>query len=166
MLALSQYFVMAKNSIAEYKGEKIYQGYEYNLKGRHKIKVRVLADKEDAERVLSFFIYHFKGEIYNEQGQKARKPKTSYACIDFDEYYWDNANHEFILEIDLEDGYIFIQNGKILNFGGGKRIVDVGNNWFAMKQEKISPTITRFYCNDADNEDDFDDLIFEIEVLD
>lgn len=31
--------------------------------------------------------------------------------------------------------------------------------------EKLSPTHSRFYCNDHEYDDDFDDLIFEVEVI-
>ena len=79
---LSQYFVEAKSDIAEYEGWKISQGYTYDLKGKHKIKIRILSSKKDAERALLFYIYNFKGDIYNNQGQKCVKPRGVYASVD------------------------------------------------------------------------------------
>lgn len=104
---LSQYFVEAKSDIAEYEGWKIYQGYTYDLKGKHKIKIKILSSKKDAERALLFYIYNFKGDIYNNQGQKCVKPRGVYASVDFWERDWWKDNKEFILDIDLKEGYIY-----------------------------------------------------------
>jgi len=52
-----------------------------------------------------------------------------------------------------------------LNADSDEQIIDVGNDWFAIKQEKISTKLTRIYCNDSDK-CNFDDLIYEIEIMD
>lgn len=159
-------FGKAQSNITEYKGETIYGMYNYDLKGRHTVKFKLIYANPNRERGLHLFIHHFKGEIYHEDGKKQDKPKSKsiYAEIELPERVWrNNGRNEIISTIDLKDGYIGIENG--IYDEQGKYFI-VSTYWGAMKTEQISPTITRFYCNDTELEDDFDDLIFDLEILD
>lgn len=120
----------------------------------------------DRERGIHLFIHNFKGEIYHEDGEKQDKPKSKsvYAEIELPERIWrNNGRNEIITTIDLKDGYIGIENGL---YNEESAFFTISECWGAMKKEQISPNITRFYCNDTVLEDDFDDLIFEMEILD
>lgn len=164
MTGFNYLFGKAESNITEYKGETIYAVYKYDLKGRHTIKFRLIKSNPNTERGIHFFVNKFRGKIYGHNGKRIRKPRGVYASLMLMEDVWRNdENNEFILIIDLEDGYINIENGLY------KKEYDafsVSSFWGAIKIEKISPTITRFYCNDTELEDDFDDLIFDMEILD
>jgi len=158
-------FGKAKGSIAKYKGEPIYMTYWFNLKGKHTLKFKLIKMNDSAERALLINTGRFTGKIYNEFNKRIKKPRGIYGSLDI----WGNdwkKNKEIILKIDLSDGSLGIENGVVKKFGETSEYISAGGYWFAMKKEQISPTTIRFYCNDTDHEDDFDDLIFDLEILD
>lgn len=164
MTGFNYLFGKAESNITEYKGETIYAVYKYDLKGRHTIKFKLIKSNPNTERGLHFFVNKFRGKIYDHNGKRIAKPKGVYASLMLTENVWKkNKNNEFVLIIDLEDGYINIENGL---YKDDCQAFSVSSFWGAMKFEKISSNIFRFYCNDTELEDDFDDLIFEMEILD
>ena len=156
-------FGEAQGNVAIYKNEKIYLSYIYQTKGRHTVKFKLIYSNSDAERGISLLKHHLKGNIMNTKGEIIAKGGGGvYSNYDFFESNW-KENEEII--VNLEDGYIKITNGKF-KMSRDVRFFDPTDVWQAMKVEKISPTKLRFYCNDTVLEDDFDDLIFEMEILD
>jgi hypothetical protein len=109
--------------------------------------------------VLSLF--DVKCDIYwNEK--KYEIPKTKFPTLDIFEKQFGK---EVILEIELNEGVISIYNGATKKEGKLK-IVEYAVWGSAMRIEELSPTKKRYYCNDFENDDDFDDLIFEMEIMD
>ena len=49
---------------------------------------------------------------------------------------------------------------------GGMELVIYFSRSCAMKIEELSATKKRYYCNDFEDNDGFDDLIFEMEIMD
>ncbi len=153
---------LAQSNKIEYKGETVYSLYEYNLKGKHTVKFRLIYSNSNEDRGITLSKVNFKGKIsYNDESFV--ELKGAYAAVDIFEPYWKDEKQ---VTIDLEDGYVGIANGKFTTGGDGVRYLDCGLFWGAMKVEQISEAVTRFYCNDTELEDDFDDLIFEMEVVD
>ncbi len=79
--------------------------------------------------------------------------------------FWQaTAPKQFDLEVELEDGYLFIYNGS------DQHSTQVAATTFmygcGIKFEKLSENKLRFHCNDHEEDDDFNDLIFDMEVLD
>ena len=158
-------FGLAQSNVTKYNGEVIYGIYNYDLKGKHTVKFKLISSKTNKKRGLHHFTSNFIGKIYDSNGQEEELPKSksAYAEISLTEDYWRKQNNEFIITIDLQDGYIGIKNGV---YDDTNTFLSVSSFWGAMKIKKISPTVTRFYCNDAELEDDFDDLIFDMEIMD
>ena len=152
----------AQSSKVEYKGEVVYCLYPYNLKGKHKVKFKLIYSNPDEDRGITLSRVNLKGKIlYNDESFV--EVKGMYAGVDIFEPYWKDEKEVII---DLEDGFVGIMNGKFVTDSDGIRFLNCSLFWHAMKVEQISPTVTRFYCNDTEFEDDFDDLIFEMEVVD
>ena len=66
------------------------------------------------------------------------------------------------MKIELTDGDICICNGSDLL--GTKKVWRSLCEGCAMIIENISENHLRFYCNDHENDDDFNDLIFDLEI--
>ena len=142
---LSQYFVEAASSVAEYQGEKIYQGYTYDLKGKHTLKFRVLKSNPDIKQVILLYM-----------------PKGGYPALQIYVEDLEKQKNEIHVVVDLKEGDLFIGEG-FVDPVGDKQYIKQGNDC-ALKQEKISSKLTRIYCNDSDKHN-FDDLIYEIEII-
>ncbi len=155
---------MAQSNKVEYKGETVYSLYEYNLKGKHRVKFRLIYSHLNEDRGISLSRVNFKGRVsYDKNDESFMKFTGAYACLEIFEPYWKDEKE---VTINLKDGFVGISNGKFVTDKTGFRYLHCGLFWGAMKVEQISPTVTRFYCNDTEFEDDFDDLIFEMEVID
>lgn len=159
---LSQYFVEAASSVAEYQGEKIYQGYTYDLKGKHTLKFRVLKSNPDIKQVILLYMFHFEGIICNLDGVEFKKPKGGYPALQIYVEDLEKQKNEIHVVVDLKEGDLFIGEG-FVDPVGDKQYIKQGNDC-ALKQEKISSKLTRIYCNDSDKHN-FDDLIYEIEII-
>ena len=66
-----------------------------------------------------------------------------------------------ILEVILEEGNIAISNGCLRPT---TETIACFVDGFAMIKEELGEDKFRFYCNDIDWDDDFDDLIFDLEI--
>ena len=101
----------------------------------------------------------FDGEIsWNDQ--KYKIPKCAFPTLDL---YEKHMGKEFILDIDLKNDDIHICNGVVSD--GYVRYWS-GNNE-GMYIEEITPKKKRYICNSPISKDfDFDDFIFEVEILD
>ncbi|MGJ0687591.1 hypothetical protein ACR74R_13075 [Mediterraneibacter gnavus] len=71
------------------------------------------------------------------------------------------APKEFELEIILEEGDIGISNGCLRPRSD---MITCFVEGCAMIKEELGEDKFRFYCNDIDWDDDFDDLIFDLEI--
>lgn len=78
-------------------------------------------------------------------------------------------NDEFILSVHVENGLICICNASDLLGNGIERygkgaftIAEYGNAFWV---EQLSEGSVRFHCNDHEFDDDFDDLIFDMEIV-
>lgn len=160
MIYFSSLFTEANSSKIKYKNKDIYQDDTYDLLGIHKIKLRFISCNSKYIQAIVLDLYNFKGQIYLE-GQEIKNPKRAFPSINF---WQDTAPSEIELTINLESGNLGICNGS--DPIGDKKICHRMSFGCAMMIEELSPTKKRYYCNDHENDDDFDDLVFEIEILD
>lgn len=149
------------NNFIFYNNEKIYIVDYYNLHGRHKIKFTFVSTNSINEQCIILSLLNAKCDILC-NNKKYTIPKTKFPTLDIFE---KNFGKEFILDIDLQEGTIGICNGSIMK-AGEMELVTYFSRSCAMKIEEISPTKKRYYCNDFENDDDFDDLVFEMEIMD
>ena len=161
MMYFSSMFSAAKENYCMYKGEKIYGCDFIEKPGKYYLKFKFVKENKKVEQliILAFtidceYIIHYKGKEMKAIGKR-------FPTIDLTK---DFFGKEFVLEVELIKGRIGICNGNI-EMLGDKRYVTYMDREHAMKiEEKGSSKI--YYCNSTLHEDDFDDLVFEIELLD
>ena len=99
----------------------------------------------------------FKGKIFW-NGKRLKKERRRFPQIIFEETW---VPKEFELEVILEEGNIAISNGCLRPT---TETITCFVDGFAMIKEELGEDKFRFYCNDIDWDDDFDDLIFDLEI--
>lgn len=158
MMYFSSMFAEAQSTSIEYKGKVLHLIDKYEGKGRQKLKVRFLSNNSKYTQAVVLQLSSFKGDIYL-NGERIQVQKSAFPKINF---WQDYAPREFELEVDLKDGFIAICNGA--DPLGNKILCKHMTEGCAMIIEDLGDK-KRYYCNDFENDDDFDDLIFEIEKV-
>ena len=142
-----------------YKGQKINRCFNLYKKGKYKLKFTFIKTNSQFIQAIKIFLDDFKGNlIFN--GNKIIIPKKKFPQLNFFE---DTASKEFILEVDLEDGHLTICNGS--DSIGTKQFCHSLVFGCAMIIEHPEHNRYRFICNDHEDDEDFDDLIFEMEII-
>lgn len=159
LIPFTSQFTMQNSSEIDYKGKKINRFYTYDRKGTHILRFTFVSTNSVNEQGITFHLSRFKGEMYI-NGEKVKIRKSKFPQLIFEEKF---APKEFEVKVILEDGDITICNGC--------SVPDRSNIWRSLSEgcamiiEKLSEDSFRFHCNDVDNDDDFDDLIFDMQIL-
>ena len=141
----------------EYKGKQVSALYRYDKKGKYRLKFTFVSTNSQHEQSIILHLYDFKGKIFW-NGKRLKKERRRFPQIIFEQTW---APKEFELEVILEDGDIEISNGYSKTDVGR---IDCFMGGCAMIKEELGEDKFRFYCNDIDWDDDFDDLIFDLEI--
>ena len=141
----------------EYKGKQVSSFYRYDKKGKYRLKFTFVSTNSQHEQSIILHLDGFKGKIFW-NGKRLKKERRRFPQIIFEETL---APKEFELEIILEEGDIEISNGYSKTDVGR---IDCFMGGCAMIKEELGEDKFRFYCNDIDWDDDFDDLIFDLEI--
>ena len=121
--------------------------------------LNLLVPRSHYNQAVVLHLDSFVGKLYID-GERLEIPKNKFPQIVFEEKY---APRQFDLKVQLEDGELTICNGSdLLGTGDMWCSLDMG---CAMIVEQISEKRFVFFCNDHEDDDDFDDLVFEIEVI-
>lgn len=161
MKYFSLQFSEANSSVIEYNGRRVYRGDKFSILGHHKIKFTFISTNSPHTQAIVLATGNMEGDIYYNQKQHLNS-KSPFSTLDIFE---KDYGKEVILDVNLFGGKIGIYNGAVRKIGE-KEFVSYCWWGSAMIIEEISPTKKRYYCNDYENDDDFDDLIFEMEILD
>lgn len=137
-----------------YKGKNIYSAdFIYGPK-EFKAVVSIISTDSKYKQGLSLNMAGMKGEIAYD-GKKITKGGFK---------FWEGeVPKQFVIGVKIEKGVLLINNF-CDNTGTGSCVS--GFSGFAMIIENISERKKRYYCNDFEPDDDFDDLIFDIEFID
>lgn len=152
-------FAEQNSSEIEYKGKKVNSFYSFDKKGIYKLKFSFISTNASCKQAIVLHLNCFKGDI-SIGGQKIKKPKGRFPQIIFEEWY---KPRKIELEINLKGGILAICNGSF--DAQVPEICRSLNGGCAMIIEEIEENYLRFYCNDYENDDDFDDLIFDLEII-
>lgn len=143
----------------EYKGKTIKRFYVFDKKGHYKMKFSFVSTNSAHEQAIVFHLDQFRGKLLI-NGKEQKKPKGRFPQFMFTEKY---ASRQFEVEVILEEGDIGICNGY---FHSQMPQICQSLVWgCAIIIEELGENSMRFYCNDGDNDDDFDDLIFDLEIV-
>lgn len=159
MMMFSQQFQYNDSFEITYKGHRVNAFYKFDKVGKYKLRFYFISVSSPYNQAIVLHLDEFKGRLFID-GDELSVPKNKFPQIIFEEKY---APRSFDLEVVLDSGNITICNGSDLL--GTEEIwctLDLG---CAMIIETINDKHYRFHCNDHDNDDDFDDLIFEVELL-
>lgn len=160
MIDFTQQFTQAHSFELEYNGKKISRFLKVNKKGSYILRFTfVSTNSRFTQAIVLFFSEDFKGKVYL-MGKEQKIPKTPFPKMNFWE---DTAPRSFDVEVDVEAGQITVCNGS--DPLGTKQICHSLSFGCALINEKLGEDRFRFQCNDHENDDDFDDLIFEMEII-
>ncbi len=149
-----------KNSSYEDNGRTIFRWHHVHRKGGYQLYFRIVSTNSVHRQGIALFFSDFKGKVLL-NGMQLKIPKGVFGHYVFKE--GEFPNNEFVLSVHAEEGHVF--------FGNASEREEIGlftcgafSNAFWLEQ--IDCTAFRFHCNDHEYDEDFDDMIFEMSVLD
>lgn len=158
-MMFSEMFLENMSDEIDYQGKLITRYYKFTEKGAYKFKFNFISKDSNYGQSIEFLIENFVGDIFY-NGKKMKKPRGKFPSI---MHEIKNPPEYFEVDVVLQDGDLTICNGYsrpnlpgiwgYLYGGCAMHKVDLGENHY------------RFYCNDYEDDDDFDDLIFELEII-
>lgn len=145
-------FTEPRNPII-YKGNLVYPGEFIDGPKKFKAKITVISTNSKYRQGISFYMFGMKGTI-TYRGETRKRNGFS--------FWADEIDDELTLDIDIKEGTLWFGNF-CDNTGTGSRVS--GFSGFAMMIEDIGENKKRYYCNDWEPDEDFDDLIFDVEFI-
>lgn len=133
--------------------------FSFDKKGTYILRFSFISSASKYNQAIIFHLISFDGKLFY-NGDELEKPKNSFPQLIFSEKFTSNI---FEIKIVLNDGDLCICNGSDL-LGNGQIWRSLYGGC-AMIIEKTGKDSYRFYCNDYENDDDFDDLIFDMEII-
>ena len=159
MKAFSVLFEEAERDEINYKGKSVYQYLRCTKNGIYRFHFRNVSTNSKRGQYIDFHIMNMVGEIYiNDILTPIPKRKFPQIVLKY-----DKLTEDFSLRIVLSDGDFLLCNAD--NEGDEEDIyVDSLIFGFAMTIDRLENGWFRLNCNDRENDDDFDDLVFEMKV--
>lgn len=146
------------NNEIEYNGRIISRRLIYKELGRSILKFTFISSNSKFNQAIVLFTDEFVGKISVLEVEQDFQ-KTTFKKMNI----WQaTAPKTFTIEVDLESGLLDICNGS--DPIGTRQICHSLSFGCAMIIEKGCNDDYIFYCNDHENDDDFDDLIFKMEI--
>ena len=158
-MTISRCFSEAKTFVIEYKGKIIRRFYTFERKGCTKVRFSFIESNSTYNQAINLHLSEFKGRIILD-GEEREQPKGNFPQLVFAE---KECPKVIELIIELEDGNIAICNAS--------DPLGTGQIWHSISQgcamitEVLGENHFRFYCNDHENDDDFNDFIFDMELF-
>jgi len=170
----------------EEDGKVFYRSYKVEKQGKFRLKIRIVSINSPYRQAIAFGFSSqpkFKGSILiNGQQFKEEKKRMNYVMP----VELPNKD-EIVMDLDVTNGYVYLSNAsdflddypelieKISVQTGRTRDQFRGCSYTsgfsagilygnAFWMEQFSTNRYRFHCNDHQMDDDFDDLIFDLEI--
>ena len=146
------------SDIIDYNGKKIHKYFRFDKKGTYILKFSLVSVNSKHSQAIHFHLSTFKGDILI-NGEKVKIKKSAFPQLVLEEKH---SPRKFDMLVILEEGFLTICNSSDL--------LDDGIIWrslyggCAMIIEEIGKNHYKFHCNDHENDDDFDDLDFELKI--
>ena len=147
------------------KTEVIYEGKLYSrifpvidALGKYRFHFEFISTNSDYEQCIGLSLFKFKGAVRID-GNKMKLGRGEFTGLQFSE---KTAPQKFDVEIDMESGIISIYNSAR---GWLENIRNYTPSAVpAMIVDKRGENSYVFHCNDYVYDDDFDDLVFSLEI--
>ena len=172
----------------EENGTVFFRSYTVNKSGKFRLTLRVVSIHSPYRQAVAFNFSRnpkFKGKLSINGTQFAPEKKQLSYILPVN----DSDQSEVILDLDIAEGYLRLSGAsdflddypelieKISAQTGRSRDQFRGCSYTsgfsagtlygnALWVEELSPTRYRFHCNDHQMDDDYDDLIFDMEIAD
>ena len=170
----------------EVDGKVYYRSYRIERQGKIRLVIRIISINSDYNQGIAFSfsrIPKFKGTLFlNGQKFVPEKRQSNYVVP----VAWPEKS-EIVMDLDVLDGYFVLANAsdylddypnlieRIAQQTGRSRDQFRGNSYTsgftaanlygnAFWVESLSKNLYRFHCNDHCMDDDFDDLVFDLEI--
>lgn len=143
----------------EYKGKQINKYYELLNPGQYTIQFTFKEINSMINQAIVLYLLDFSGDFYVD-GKKQIIPPKRFPGFSF---WFGTSPSEFEVSIKLDKGKVLICNGSDLT--GTKQFCRSMHMGCAIYIEEIRENKYRFNCNDHEIDDDFDDLIYEMEIV-
>ena len=178
----------ANRECVEEDGRMYYRYYKIEKQGRFRLKIRVISINSPYFRGIAFSLSSspkFKGTLLlNEQKFKLDRKQFVYVMpVSLPD------RNEIVMDFDVAEGHILLSNASDFlddypeliekvsaqtgrtreQFRGCTYVSGIAPGFLygnAFWLEKLSDDLYRFHCNDHKMDDDFDDMIFELEIGD
>lgn len=144
---------------AEYKGVIVNGLYRISRKGTTKLKFTFVSTASKFPQAIVIHYDGLVGELLI-NGNLVKPPKKKFPQLVFSA---DHSPKEFEVEVHLTSGNIAICNG-FDSFSEGQSFDSLCLDC-AMIIENLGENKMRFHCNDHEMDDDFDDLVFDMEII-
>lgn len=159
MKMFSELFLEQDSFEIEYGGKMIYSFYTFDKIGTYILRFTFVNTCSCYGQAIIAHLDTFKGQIYIDK-KEIKLPKGSFPQLVFPK---NRCPRQFELKVVLEAGDITICNGS--DSLGTEEIWHSMSRGCAMIIERLEENHFRFYCNDHENDDDFNDLIFDMEIV-
>ena len=129
--------------------------------GRYILHFEFISTNSDYEQCIGLSLFKFKGAVYAVyiNGERVKLGRGEFTGMQFSER---TAPQKFNVEIDMKSGVISIYNSAR---GWREDIINHTPSAVpAMIVDKTGENSYVFHCNDYVYDDDFDDLVFSLEV--
>ena len=151
--------LFGENSTVEYEGKKYCKFFSpLSEPGEYELIIKFVSTNSNYVQTINVTFSEFKGKVFLDEAEIKVKKRGFYGFS----FCEDTAPAEIRLRVIYEQGYVTIVNG-MRDFyaspsGNVLQIPPI------MIIEEKSLGHYRFFCNDYENDDDFDDLIFDMKV--
>ena len=127
--------------------------------GKYRFHFEFISTDSDYEQCIGLSLFKFKGAVRID-GNKMKLGRGEFTGMQFSE---KTAPQKFDVEIDMESGIVSIYNS-------AKGWMEDIRNYTpsavpAMIVDKTGDNSYIFHCNDYVYDDDFDDLVFSLEII-
>ena len=143
-------------STFEYEGHTYQRWYYVEKCGEYRLHFKIVSTNSPYRQGIALFFGDFKGSL-ELNGQKIAVLKGFKHYV-FHENYFEN--NEFTLSVSAKEGKLIFANSSDDPETGAAKC---GAYCCAFWIEQLSETRFRFHCNDHESDDDFDDLVFDLE---
>ncbi len=145
-------FMASKGQPTEYNGETVFLADTLNAGKQFRLRVRLIST--DSEWIQAIQLRVGKGGYLTCEGKSSR-------IIQLTE---NTMSSEVELIGTAEDGKVTVNNAWIVKGHAGKETVHSWHNGAAMRKV-INDSVVRYYCCDGHPDGSFDNLVFEIEII-
>lgn len=142
----------------EYDGKTYYRWYNLNFDAPCVVTFKLISLNSPYNQAIALFFSDFSGELYVNDRKESEFDGFKQYLFKTNKF----VDQSLELRIFPKAGHMFFSNASEDPEGPGYECSARG---CAFWYEKIDECTVRFHCNDHEDDDDFDDMIFDFTVM-